>query len=47
MQDVDRQIEDLVEPTEVAAPVFWEEEGDTPLGGKMGLRAPWLDEEND
>jgi len=46
MQDVDRQIEELVEPAEVDAPVFWEEEGNTPLGGKMGLRAPWHEDDN-
>lgn len=46
MKDMDRQIEELVKPAEVDAPIFWEEEeGDTPLGGKMGLRAPWLNEE--
>tara|TARA_Y100001972_G_C7573099_1_gene287621 strand:+ start:358 stop:636 length:279 start_codon:yes stop_codon:yes gene_type:complete len=45
LQDVDKQIEDLIQEAEVDEPVFWEEEGDTPLGGKMGLRAPWLDKE--
>ena len=45
LQDVDKQIEDLIQEAEVDKPVFWEEEGDTPLGGKMGLRAPWLDKE--
>lgn len=47
MKEVDKQIEEIAQPTEVEAPVFWEEEGDTRLGGKMGLRAPWLDEDND
>jgi hypothetical protein len=47
LQDVDRQIEDLVQAAEVDEPSFWEEKGETPLGGKMGSRAPWLDEEND
>jgi len=48
MEDVDRQIEDLVQAAEVDEPIFWEDaEGETPLGGNMGLRAPWLDEEND
>ena len=47
MQDVDKQIEELVLPTEVDKPVFSEElEGETLLGGRMELRAPWLDEED-
>mgnify|MGYP001442539494 CR=1 FL=1 len=46
MQDVDKQIEELVLPTEVDKPVFSEElEGETPLGGSMNLTAPW--HEND
>jgi len=44
MQDVDTQIEELSEPSEVDKPIFIEEEhGETPLGGPMELRAPWLD----
>ena len=47
MKDVDRQIEEMVEESEVAKPVFSEEkEGETLLGGKMELRAPWLDDED-
>jgi hypothetical protein len=45
MQDVDAQIEELLEPSEVDKPIFTEEEhGETPLGGPMELRAPWLDD---
>lgn len=45
MQDVDAQIEELLEPSEVDKPIFIEEEyGETPLGGPMELRAPWLDD---
>ena len=45
MQDVDVQIEELLEPSEVDKPIFTEEkEGETPLGGPMELRAPWLDD---
>jgi len=45
MQDVDAQIEKLLEPSEVDKPIFTEEEhGETPLGGPMELRAPWLDD---
>jgi hypothetical protein len=45
MQDVDQQIEELFTEPEVDPPVFTEElEGETPLGGKMRLRAPWSDE---
>ena len=47
MKDVDKQIEDMFYESEIDPPVFSEEEeGETPLGGKMTLRAPWLDEEN-
>ncbi len=47
MKDVDRQIEELFLESEVDPPVFSEElEGETPLGGKLGLRAPWLDEDD-
>ena len=46
MQDVDRQIEELMQPSEVDKPVFTEElEGETPLGGMMELRAPWSNDE--
>ena len=42
MQDVDRQIEELSEPSEVDKPIFTETlEGETSLGGEMRLRAPW------
>lgn len=45
MEDVDRQAEELTPDPVVAPPVFSEEiEGETLLGGKMELRAPWLDE---
>jgi len=45
MRDVDVQIEELLEPSEVDKPIFTEEkEGETPLGGPMELRAPWLDD---
>lgn len=47
LQDVDRQVEDLAQAAEVRKPVYWENKEKTLLGGKMGLRAPWLDEEND
>ena len=44
MQDVDAQIEELSEPSEVDKPIFTETvEGETPLGGEMRLRAPWID----
>ena len=44
MQDVDRQIEELSVPSEVAKPIFTETlEGETPIGGEMRYRAPWLD----
>ena len=46
MQDVDRQIEELMQPSEVDEPIFTEElEGETPLGGMMELRAPWSNDE--
>jgi len=45
MQDVDTQIEELRKPSGVDKPIFTEsQEGETPLGGEMRLRAPWLDE---
>ena len=48
MAEVDRQIEEMFLESEIDPPVFTEElEGETPLGGKLELRAPWLDEETD
>ena len=42
MQDVDRQIEELREPSGVDAPIYTETvEGETALGGEMRLTAPW------
>jgi len=42
MADVDRQIEELREPSGVDAPVYTEtKEGPTALGGEMRLTAPW------
>jgi hypothetical protein len=46
MDEVDRQIEQMFEESEVDPPVYWEEEGNGPLGGNMGLQAPWY-EDND
>jgi len=47
MKDVDKQIEEMFLESEVDPPVFSEElEGETPLGGKLELRAPWLDEDD-
>lgn len=45
MKDVDRQIETLnPNPVQMPEPVYWEEkEGDTPLGGAMGLRNEFTD----
>lgn len=44
MQDVDAQIEELLEPSEVDKPIFTETiKGETSLGGEMRLRAPWID----
>jgi hypothetical protein len=45
MKDVDKQIEEMFLESEVDPPIFTEEEGETPLG-KMSLRAPWLDEDD-
>ena len=48
MADVDKQIEEMFLESEIEPPVFSEElEGETPLGGKLELRAPWLNEETD
>ena len=47
MQDVDDQVEKFLEPSEVDKPIFAETvEGETPLGGEMRLRAPWIDADN-
>lgn len=48
MQSVDKQIEELnPEPVEISKPIYWEEEeGDTPLGGAMGLRHEFTDDDN-
>lgn len=46
MKDVDRQIEQMFDESKVDPPIYWEEEGENPLGGKMGLKAPWY-EDND
>ena len=40
MDDVDAQIEELVQPTEVDKPIFSEEED-----GTLRLRSPWLDDD--
>ena len=46
MRDVDLQIEELFEESEVTPHLFTEElKGETPLGGEMRLRAPYLDRE--
>ena len=48
MEDLDHQIEEMFPDSKIDPPVFTEElEGETPLGGIMRLRAPWVDEEND
>jgi len=48
MKDLDEQIEEMFHDSRIDPPVFSEEvEGETPLGGTMRLRAPWVDEEND
>ena len=47
MDEVDRQIEEMFLESEIEPPVFSEEkEGETLLGGRMELRAPWLDDED-
>ena len=44
MDDVDRQIEKLVEDPCIPEFIVSEElDGETPLGGEMRSRAPWLD----
>ena len=48
MADVDKQIEEMFLESEIEPPVFTEElEGETPLGGNLRLKAPWLDENDD
>jgi hypothetical protein len=47
MADVDRQIEDLLYESEMDPPLYWEEEeGDTPLGGAMGLRHDFTEKDD-
>ena len=45
MKEVDKQIEELnPDPVDFAQPVYWEEEyGETPLGGPMGIRHDFTD----
>ena len=44
MADVDRQIEELFEDSEVTPPIYWEEEkGETPLGGPIGYTYDFVD----
>lgn len=48
MAAVDKQVEEMFLESEIDPPVFTEEiEGETFLGGKLELRAHWLDEETD
>lgn len=43
MKDVDRQIEEIREPSGVDKPIFIEEaDGETLLGGPMEIKAPWM-----
>lgn len=45
LEEFDGMASEFFPPSEVSKPVFTEEkEGETPLGGIMRLRAPWLDE---
>ncbi len=47
MKDVDRQIQEMFEESEIDPPIFSEEiKGETELGGRLELRAPWLDEDD-
>ena len=47
MDEVDRQIEEMFLESEIDPPAFSEDlKGETPLGGRMELRAPWLNEDN-
>ena len=46
MKEVDHQIEETFLESAIEPPAFSEQkEGETTLGGKMRLRAPWLDED--
>ncbi len=45
MADVDKQIEEMFLKSEIEPPIFTEEDGETSLG-RMRLKAPWLDEED-
>ena len=48
MSDVDRQIEEIREPSGVDAPIYTEtKEGSTALGGEMRLSAPWTRNQED
>ena len=47
MKDVDEQIQQMFEESEIDPPIFTEEvDGETPLGGNMELRAPWSNEKD-
>jgi len=44
MKDVDRQIEEMFYEPEIEPPVYYEEQnGETPLGGVMGIRNEFTD----
>lgn len=44
MEDVDRQIEEMFYEPEIEPPVYYEEQnGETPLGGAMGIRNEFTD----
>jgi len=44
MADVDKQIEEMFYEPEIDPPLYWEEEeGETPLGGPMGLSYEFVD----
>jgi len=45
MRDVDEQIEELnPEPVTLTKPIYWEEEeGETPLGGPIGISSTYTD----
>ena len=45
MDEVDRQIEELnPNPVELTKPIYWEEEeGETPLGGPIGISSTYTD----
>lgn len=47
MEDVDRQIEDILVESEMDPPLYWEEEtGETPLGGAMGYTYDFYDKDH-